>query len=264
MVSNVLVSDSTKFSSYQIVNGFPYESGFDRKVREEMKLRSEVRKEVSKNLVESKDVQKKFYDVGKKMRKFKVGELVMVTNHYKKKWVDDKRKGPYVVEKVLPLDNYLLYDRFTDHYSRWNIQYLVAYVPVDGEGREVALKEVEEGERGRVVNEFKREVVSPVKESLRNVVIRKIPLNLESPVKLRDKSSTVKVGYRIEVFWSEEFAGVGKQGYYPATVVGEAKGDDVEFGSHEVLYDDEEKKGRLEPVLEMLDGGVEQTDWRLI
>ncbi len=42
-------------------------------------------------------------------------------------------------------------------------------------------------------------------------------------------------------------------------MVGEARGDDAEFGSHEVLYDDEEERGRMEPVLEMLDGGSKPT-----
>lgn len=92
-----------------------------------------------------------------------MGELVMVTYHYKKRWVDDSRKGPLVVEKVLPLNNYLLYDRFTDHYSRWNVQYLVAYVPVDGIEREVELKNGELGDQVRVVSESKRDVESPVR-----------------------------------------------------------------------------------------------------
>jgi len=122
MVNNFLVNDSSNLTPIEMEKGFTYNSAMDNLIRKRMNqvkvLQAEAREEIGRR----KKKQEEYYNKGKKIRRFKVGDLVMYTNHHKKTVSDDFRTGPFRVEKVLSDHNYLLYDSNTKKWFDANIQ----------------------------------------------------------------------------------------------------------------------------------------------
>jgi hypothetical protein len=107
--------------------GYPHESGVDRKIKTFIRLRKEQFQKVKEKNDVAKIEMKKHYDKGKKERRLKVGEWVLIENFYKSKWIEQKRIGPFRVEKVMENNNYLIYDHLKNNWKKYNIQHLVKY-----------------------------------------------------------------------------------------------------------------------------------------
>ena len=100
-MNNILVCDTTGMTPYEMRTGFPFMSGVDRKVKMFIQMREEQKEKVDERTKVEKEKQKKYYDKGKKERKLRTGDWVLVENFYKKKWIEPKRLGPFRVEKVM-------------------------------------------------------------------------------------------------------------------------------------------------------------------
>jgi hypothetical protein len=126
-MNNILVCDTTGMTPYEMRTGYPFKSGVDRKVEIFIEMRERQRKNVEGKTKEEKEKQKKYYDQGKKERKLRAGEWVLIENFYKKRWIEPKRLGPFKVEKVMENNNYLIYDHFRNNWKKYNIENLKIY-----------------------------------------------------------------------------------------------------------------------------------------
>ncbi len=255
VMNKLFVSDVTKCSPFEVINGETYESSFDRYVKNWIEKEKERNKELSAKIIESKLKQKKNYDKNKKIIDFKVGDKVYMKNHYNSSFSDDARFGPYELDRKLENYNYVIRDTKTQKSQIVNQQYLVRFIPdsrfnikemIDSENQ---IDKMIENESKKNQNlEWKPELndvePEPNREfRKRNRIVGDIPkLNIEKKI--------VDIGDRIEVYWGEEF---GNEGYYKGEVVGK-EGD-----RYLILYDDEKEKGRLEPVIEDL----ENEEWKI-
>lgn len=126
-----------------------------------MKEREFLRNVVKENIERAKIVQKKYYDNGKKNAILVEGDMVLVDNK-KMSYTDPRRYGPFVVEKVLKNDNYLVYNHLTKTWKAWNISQLLKYVPREFDYPKYMRKTNESmGTGGGLV------VATPVKQSSR-------------------------------------------------------------------------------------------------
>jgi hypothetical protein len=126
-MNNIIVCDTTGMTPYEMRTGYTYKSGVDRKVELYMRLKEEQKNEVEKKSEMEKKKQKNYYDKGKKLRKLRAGDFVLIENFYKTKWVEPKRLGPFRIEKVMENNNYLIYDHFRNNWKKYNIQHLRKY-----------------------------------------------------------------------------------------------------------------------------------------
>ena len=197
-----LVSDSTGHTSFEIRTGYKYEDGFDRLIKKELERKEALRKEVMRNKDEASERQKEYYDKGKKNRSFEVGDRVMVTDNKKTSWHQEKRKGPYLIEKKLENNNYLLKNLISLKYEMVNVEMMIL----------CKLDEFEEYKRLEEERESKD----------KGVKVKDIKNNIKDKEKVRG----VKVGDRVNV-WFED-----KQKYFRGEVV-RGLGEDV----YDVRYD---------------------------
>ena len=126
-MNNIIVCDTTGMTPNEMRTGYSYKSGIDRKVELYVRLREEQKEQVIKKSKSEKEKQKKYYDKGKKLRNLRVGDFVLIENFYKTKWVEQKRLGPFKIEKVLENNNYLIYDHFKNNWKKYNIQNIKKY-----------------------------------------------------------------------------------------------------------------------------------------
>jgi hypothetical protein len=150
-MNNKLVCDSTNLTPYEMRTGFPFQSGVDRKVQVFVEMRKKQFKEAKQLNEEMRERQKEYYDRGKKERKFRAGDWVLVTNFYKSKWIEPKRLGPFKIEKVMENNNYLVYDHYRNNWKKYNIENLTKYY-------------FEENLRASQQKEEERETKSPERE----------------------------------------------------------------------------------------------------
>jgi hypothetical protein len=122
ILNQELVSDSTGFTPFEIEKGRLFDSGFDRAVREEIENRKKLQEKAIINKEFARERQEYYYNKGKKERAFKEGDVVMIRDNQKSKWLQDFRKGPFVVEKRLERDDYLLTDRGRQRWFRENVE----------------------------------------------------------------------------------------------------------------------------------------------
>jgi hypothetical protein len=128
-INHEIVSDATKFTPYEILNGVKFVSPFDKHISSRIKGLTKVHDEVRENIVLSKQTQKFYYDKGKKVRTFDEGDWVMTVNFAPLKYYEDKRLGPFKIEKVLPHDNYLVFNHYSFKWLQVNVQFLQLYKP---------------------------------------------------------------------------------------------------------------------------------------
>jgi hypothetical protein len=254
VMNKIFVSDVTKCSPFEIMNGETYETSFDRYVKKWIEEEKERNLELSNKIKEAKKKQKKNYDVNKKKIIFKVGDKVYMKNHYKSSFSQDARIGPYEIDRKLENYNYVIRDVKNQQSKIVNQQYLVKFQPTNRfEGTD--LEKIDNEMEKLIDNQKKKNMKSEYRdegdeeEKLRYRFKSK---NLEKPVKINYEEKNVKIGDRIEVFWGEECAGKGHGGYYKGEVVGK---EGKEFL---ILYDDEKEKGNIEPIVEDLD----REEWR--
>jgi hypothetical protein len=92
----------------------------------------------------------------------------------------------------------------------------------------------------------------------------KPPLNLDDPNPLGSPpQSPLRVGKRIEVYWTEEEAQRAntEPGWYPGVITKVYKNS--KLGTHDVLYDDDKRAGRGPIKSILIDRGIGKPDeWR--
>jgi hypothetical protein len=251
IANNYVVSDTTGFTPFQIINGEPFQDDVDRLVKKWMDEKSKVVQEAKSNMEKKKMVQKKYYDKGKNNRYLEVGDKVLFENHYYSTFLDQKRIGPFEVERVYDRDNYLISDG-RSYYRKVNIQYLKKYTAEP-------LLEIP----------APTNLNAPVAPSLSQPIIVARPdpdpivavdpapapiIPVEPAIELVNEPNIVpevgvldaddvpdrepEVGEFIEIYWSEEDAGPGKEGFYRGKVEGLAKKGQKRYGTHTIAYDD--------------------------
>jgi hypothetical protein len=94
-------------------------------VLREIERRKAVQREAERRKQEARGQQEKYYNRGKKEREFKEGDRVMVRDNTKVGWFQDKREGPYRVEKKLERNNYLLFDYNRHRWLKRNVESIV-------------------------------------------------------------------------------------------------------------------------------------------
>jgi hypothetical protein len=223
ILNNILVSDSTKKTAFEIMHGEQWNSPLDNgllKLRQEKQV--QIKSEAAQNSAEAKQKQKNYYDKGKMPRKFKPGDWVMVTNFFKTKWLEDRRVGPFKVIAFVGNDNYVVFDHFKKTYKSWNVQHMF-------------------------LTNRKSETPPPLSKS-------HIPNSGSTDVKslpevtFRDEL----LGKRISVLWElvDEFENPMPSKEYEGLVV--STSSDSQKGTHLILYDDEVKSGHMEPIYDFL------------
>jgi hypothetical protein len=183
----------------------------------------------------------------------------MVTNHYKRGFVGDKRVGPFRVEKKLSNDNYLIFNHLRHDWTPVNIQYLMKVELSDSDYKmsefSIRTPGVDVSKMEWLADKIPKEaILTPVpgkpteaKEIAKSQLdsARRV-INFDSPSKPKEDL----VGKRIRVEWEvKEKSGFVKK-WYPGVVV--AKSGEMSEGTHEVLYDDEKDRGFDEPIIEPL------------
>ena len=93
IMNNQLVSDSTGFTAYKIINGIDYQDELDRKISQHIKKKESFIPQVKDNIIKSREIQKKYYDRKVKNRKLEIGMWMMVKNFKKTKIVREPFSG---------------------------------------------------------------------------------------------------------------------------------------------------------------------------
>lgn len=280
--NNYVVSDSTGFTPFQVINGCPYEDDVDRLVKRWMEEKNRIAQEALSRLNEMKSIQKKNYDRGKGKRLFLVGDKVLLKNHYASTFMDQGRIGPFEVERVYDRDNYLISDG-KKFFRRVNVQHLKKYsvsLAVPDSVSPVIVKAsdrvdpvvvgVEEVFPEPVIHEISdssdsEEGGDVLADEVGENVVAGSTGTVEEPARppiSNDVSRRrVEVGDRIEVYWQKDDAGRWEEGFYPGKVVSLAKTKHQRsLGSHVIEYDTLAGEKYLVETLEG-DGKVE---WRFV
>ncbi len=229
VANNILVNDSRGFTPFEIINGFKYEDGFDRKMLEEVGNRLSKKEEAKVNLEKAREKQEDYYNKGKKSRVFEVGQWVMVRNGLKTKWNQDSLVGPYRIISREDRDNYVIYNHFLASYKQYNVSQIGEVVDVvnnkfgyvyDDERRDWKMSMMRGGDAARsvvgekvLVDDSSRPVGAEVQEA------EVVPTNnlLKSPVKspVKNKINPI-VGQRVSVYFE---SGAGKPRFHKGEVM---------------------------------------------
>ncbi len=256
IMNKIFVSDVTKCSPFEIMNGETYETVFDRYVKNWIEKEKERNLELTEQIAKAKLKQKKNYDKNKKIIEFNVGDIVYAKNHYNSSFSDDARIGPFEIDRKLENFNYVIRNTKTNKSNIVNQQFLMKYIPSEKFNEEDIIKT--DNDFDRMVDTNKRKNINseykPEYEEKEKIYTRRSRANLEITPKMNLDEKRVDIGDRIEVFWDESYAGKGQEGYYKGEIVGK------EGNEFLVLYDDEKEKGRMEPILEDL----KSTEWKNI
>jgi hypothetical protein len=260
-MNNMLVSNSTGVSPYEMEMGRPYRTGLDNKVKKKLEELRRIRKAQRDTVKGRKAEMTVRYNEGKKLREFESGDMVMVKNRNKKRKMEDDRIGPFMVQCRLNKTNYLVFDHRRWSWSEYNIEDM--YWPEKerkvydfrdyhsrsrmGQGNEIVgyrmeREEVPVVDRLPVAKQGGDGVIEPVVEQ-RPVEEVRVEDRLRSPEKsLRKEVSLAgpKVGDRVEVYWPDAR---WKDEWLKGTVVAEAKGGQRKNGSHLVEFDMDVEKG---------------------
>ncbi len=227
--NNVIVNDSRGFTPYEIINGFKYEDGFDRKMLEEVNNRLSKKEEAKVNLEKAREKQEKYYNKGKKSRVFEVGQWVMVINSSKTKWNQDSLVGPYRIISREDRDNYVIYNHFLASYKQYNISQIGEAVDVvnnkfgyvyDDEKKDWKMSMVKGSDVERNVEQEKVLVEDVIKAvGVERMAVEAVPTNflMNSPVKspIKNKINPI-VGKRVCVYFESES---GKPRYHKGEVM---------------------------------------------
>jgi hypothetical protein len=130
IVNQRYVSDSTGFTPFEVSHGHKHMSPFDLKIQQLLSSQSSIRSSVQENIAKAQEQQRKYYDDGKVRRQLSVGDWVLVWNDRKSNWHQDKRIGPFKVEKKLPNDNYLVFDHLQHSWKEYNVEKLSKFIPL--------------------------------------------------------------------------------------------------------------------------------------
>jgi hypothetical protein len=189
---------------------------------------NDMRDSVKNNVEHARNVQKHYYDEGKKEKFFEEGAYVMLTNFKRSKFIDDKRVGPYKVEKVLDNNNYLL-SFGNDTWRAYNIKDLFAPdskgIVIDPSKRKIDLPERQKISKDDFFKKFMEkndEVIAvPVEAPL---VQSSIPVVVDEERRGNDDV----VGNKVKVWFND------KSKYYEGHVVKKKDNDlfEVKWGNN--------------------------------
>ena len=252
-MNNYLNNSSTKFTPFEIANGYRYHSYIDNLMR----LREATRHSAHENNVRAKAMQQFYYNRKTSTRKIAVDDWVLINNNAKKTVTDPLRLGPFQVVKVLGNDNYVIYNHNTGKYHKINISQIVRYTPreelgtTDSETMEKTDSNppIQTPTHNKPTSPPTPPPITPTTLNTTNtnspakhvtpkpVEVSKTPVH--SPTKLTDDL----VGKRVSVYWKDY------QRWYDGTI--EAVAGEGDTGTHNIRYDDEHDK---EPISEQLRG----------
>jgi hypothetical protein len=143
IVNHEVVNDSTLHTPYEIITGQKYLSPFDVKIQLKIDQMTKLHSEIRSNIDLAKSSQQYYHDVGAKQVIFKENDWVLVFDNYRKGYQSDKRKGPFKIEKVLPNDNYLIYDHLLANWKKYNASKLKLFIPSEVQPEPMVVPELE-------------------------------------------------------------------------------------------------------------------------
>jgi hypothetical protein len=181
----------------------------------------------------------------------------MLVNDKKSSWNEDNFIGPYLVEKRLENDNYLIYRSDKDEWKKYNVSKMKEVGELRQERSALTIAreknveiekekaerrdEILERERSGDAREGRQENLAVPQRSLEQLsqTPKKSPMKQSSQSREEKKEERrLRPGDRIWVRWPGKINPETRTEKWPGRVEKEVTGRDRREGSHEILYDD--------------------------